>query len=82
MPNAVTRMVARIMRGLALEVRSTHVDYRGGHAPSLARTCRPHAHVCEAPADGRVEGRARRVAPLRRLHRWFNREHRSTKGGV
>lgn len=82
MPNAVTRLVARIMRGLALEVRSTHADYRGGHARPRARTCWPNAHACEVPAAGRVEAGRRRVAPLRQLRRWLKSDHRSTKGGV
>ncbi len=83
MPNAVMRLFARIMRGLALEERSTHADYRGGHASLRARTCRPNAHACDGvPAAGRAEAGRRRVAPLRHLRRWLDGDARSGKGGL
>lgn len=78
MPNAVMRLLARILHGLSLELRATHADYRGGHAPPRAGSGGGHAREATRGAGPGV----RPAAPPRRSRRSSDADHRSTKGGL
>ena len=78
MPNAVMRLLARILHGLSLEQRATHADYRGGHAPPHSESGGAHAREATRGAGPGV----RPAPPLRRPRRSSDADHRSTKGGL